>query len=168
MERMCESLGAVLDLFNLQPYFIEPSSNHKINIILDPSHCAKLIRNKLTSSGILFDGDRNEIKWEYSSKLVAFGRANNFRLSHKLTKRHIEFKSCIMRVRTAVETISNSVANAMQFFADNNVNDFALAGPTIKFIRIFNNLFDVRNTHRVVHQNPNKLKSALNAMIHCQ
>lgn len=159
---MCDRLGANLDLFDSHTYFIEPSKHRRIHIILDPSHCIKLVRNNFANYGTLYDADNNEIKWEYLVKLVEFSDKGNFGMCHKLNKRHINFKDRIMHVRTAVETLSNSVADSMQFLLNQNNEEFAHAGPTIQFIRTFNDVFDVMNTQRVMHEHPNQLKTALN------
>lgn len=159
---MVYQLGARLDPFDLQPFFIEQSTDHKIHIILDPSHCIKLVRNNFASRSILYDTDNNEIKWEFLVKLMNFGNKCDFNLSHKLTRRHIQYQDRIMHVRTAVETLSKSVADSMQFLMDQNIEEFQHAGATIRFIRMFDNLFDVMNTQRIMNSHPNKFKSALN------
>lgn len=159
---MCEMLGASFDPFDLKPYIIEPSKSHKINIILDPSHCIKLIRNNFASRGVLFNGSNEEITWKYISQLVDFSKSNNFGLTHKINKRHIDFQNRKMHVRTAVETLSNAVADSIEFLKDQNNEHFQAAAATIRFIRVFNSLFDVMNTQGIKHDHSNKLKSALN------
>lgn len=51
----------------------------------------------------------------------------------------------------------------MDFLKNQNVEEFKDAGATINFIRIFDSLFDVMNTQRIVSTHPNQLKSALNS-----
>lgn len=160
---MCELLGASLDPLDLHPYFTHPSYNHKVHIILDPSHCEKLARNNFAKSQIFYDGENNEIKWDYLLKLVEFSKDTDFGLSHKINKRHTNFRGRIMHVRTAVETLSKSVADSLHFLMSQNVEGFAHAGATIEFIRIFNDLFDVMNSQRIMHEHPNPLKSAINS-----
>lgn len=159
---MCVLLGADLDSEELKPYFIHPKSNQKIYIILDPSHCQKLVRNNLSNYGIILDANDEEIKWEFFSKLVEFGKNNNYNLSHKINKRHIDFHNRPMHVRTAVETLSNSVADSMEFLMNQNIEQFSNANATIKFIRMINSVFDVMNTQRIMNSHTNQLKSAIN------
>lgn len=64
-----------------------------------------------------------------------------------------------MHVRTAVETPSNAVADSIEFLKGQH---FQAAGTTIRFIRVFNRLFDVMNTQGIKHDHPIKIKSALN------
>lgn len=156
--KMCRLLGAVLDTDDLQPYFIEPNIGLKAYIILDPSHCEKLVRNILASREILWDSDGGEIKWQYFRKLVEFGKKTDYNLTHKMNKLHIDFQKRKMHVRT----LSSSVANSMQWLMENDFEDFAGASATIKFIRKMDSLFDVMNTQRIINEHPNQLKSALN------
>lgn len=72
--KMCELLSACLDPFDMKPYFVEPSKKHKIYIVLDLSHCVKLVRNNFATRNILYDADNNKIKWTLLEKLVAFGK----------------------------------------------------------------------------------------------
>lgn len=159
---MCEMLGANLDPSNLQPYFSEPSKGEKVFIILDPSHAIKLVRNNFAAREILYDAEGNEINWRLLPKLVEFGEKSSFGLSHKINKRHIAFSNRMMHVRTAVETLSNSVADSIECLHKKKIPGFAHAGATIRFIRIFNNLFDIMNTQRILQSHPNQFKSALN------
>lgn len=73
---MCELLGADLNSEDMKPYFIDPHSGRKIYIMLDPSHCEKLVRNNLAGSGTIWDTDNGRIEWDLFSKLVEFGNEN--------------------------------------------------------------------------------------------
>lgn len=160
---MCALLGADLDPFHLRPFYTEPSKGHTIHIIVDPSHCVKLVRNNLAKRSTLYDVNGDKIEWDFFVKLVKLGQSVHFGMAHKMNKRHIDFKTRIMHVRTAVETLSASVADSLQYLLDNNMEEFAHASATIRFIRIFNHLFDIMNTHRVDHNHSNQFKSALNS-----
>lgn len=156
---MCELLGASFkDEFKTN--FANPFTGSEINIILDPSHVEKSVRNILESYGTIYDDANEKIEWKYFVNLVEYSENNSFGLTHKLTKRHIDFKNRKMHVRTAVELLSNSVAEAMEFLMKNGVPEFQGAAATIKFIRTFDRLFDVMNTMRIL--NGNIYKSALN------
>lgn len=160
--RMCEQLGACFKEDALKTYFIDPCSQRKIHIILDPSHCIKLIRNNLYSRKTFRDAAGGSIEWNYFAKLVEFGNKNNFNLTHKINNRHINFQNRKMHVRIAVQTLSNSVANSLEFLLNRKVAGFTNAGATINFIQIFNKVFDVMNTQKVNHAEPNQFKSAIN------
>lgn len=154
---MCKLLGADL---KKEPYFFNQNTGDQINIILDPSHAEKLVRGILADYKIIYDGEKQSIEWEYFVKLVEYSENNSFGMTHKITKRHIDFKNRKMHVRTAVELLSNSVANALEYLMKIGVPQFQGAAATIKFIRIFDKLFDIMNTSRILANN--NYKCALN------
>lgn len=160
---MCEKLGAKLFGDFPTPFFKSPYNGDNVYIIYDPSHMEKLVRNCLGDYKILYDGDNNKIEWKYFVLLEKISSGNNLGLTHKLNKRHIQYTDRKMHVRTAVETFSSSVADLMEYLMKSNNSDFKNASSTIKFIRVFNTLFDVLNTKRVNSKNPDMFKSAINA-----
>lgn len=161
---MCASLGARLTLINNEylTHFINPSDGEKVYIILDPSHAIKLVRNTLGTVKIIYDGNQ-EIRWQYFVDLVNYSGKKLFGLTHKMNKRHIQFQDRKMHVRTAVETLSQSTADSMQFLQKNQIEEFVGATGTIKFIQIFNKLWDVMNSQRMRSGDQNIFKSAINS-----
>lgn len=116
-------------------YFKNPYDQSKIYLMYDASHMLKLIRNTLGSVGTLFvDGEK--IEWKYFVDLVNISKQQDFGLTHKMNKRHIDWINRMMHVRTAVETLSASTANSMEFLMKNGVSEFKDAAATIKFVRI--------------------------------
>lgn len=160
---MFKILGTKLELNNgdCKSYFVNQSNNEKINIVLDPSHAIKLVRNTIGNVKTIYESE-NEIKWQYFVELVNYSSNNTFGLTHKMTKRHIEYADRKMHVRTAVETISNSSATSIEFLKENGVVQFSGAGPTIKMIKIFDKLWDVCNSQRIRSGEYNIFKSAIN------
>lgn len=146
---------------NYNSFFPHPIDGSKVYIMYDPSHMEKLIRNTLGNVRILLDGDK-KIEWKYFEDLVQFSRSNSMGLALKINKRHLEFEDRKIHVRTAVETLSSTHADAMEFLMNAGVSLFVDAEPTIKFTRIFDRLWDVMNTHRIRQDTKNVLKSALN------
>lgn len=65
-----------------------------------------------------------------------------------------------MNVRMAAQTLSESVANSMQFLLEQGHPNFLGAEGTIDFIRKMNTLFDIFNTRH--KQNQNIFKRAIN------
>lgn len=106
-----------------KPYIIDSVNNEKIFIYLDPCHMLKLIRNRLASCGKFFDTNGNQIEWRYIVALYEYSIKNDFH-THKLTKKHIDWEHHAMNVRIAAETLSNSVANSIQFLMERNVEAF--------------------------------------------
>lgn len=145
---------------DFKSYFNNPYNGEKNFIILDPSHAIKLVRNTLGNCGTIYEND-DAISWQYLVDLVNHSGRQNLGLTHKMTKRHIQFQDRVMHVRTAVETISNSTADSLQFLKEKGIKEFLGAGPTIKFLRIHDKLWDVFNSRRI-RSNEIPFKSAIN------
>lgn len=160
---MCDHLGADFknEDGNYITHFKNPHDGSDIYIMYDPSHMEKLIRNTLGNVGVLFF-DNIKIEWKYFEELVNFSQQESFGLVHKMNKRHIDWKNRKMHVRTAVETLSNSVANSMEFLMNKGIPEFTDASGTIEFVRIFDKLWDIMNTHRINSNAKSVYKSALN------
>lgn len=160
---MCQYLGTKLELVDgeYKSYFINPNDGRKIQIVLDPSHAIKLVRNTLGNIGTIYEGE-NRIEWKYLVDLVDLSANNTFGLTHKLTKRHIQFQDKKMHVRTAVQTLSNSTADSLQFLESTGVEKFVGANATIQFIRTFDKIWDIFNTQRVRSEQVSPFKSAIN------
>lgn len=144
---MYELLGANLDITSktYQPSFRNAFDNAKIYIIFDPCHMEKLVRNTLAGKGVFYDDQNNKIKWKYFEKLYEYSKEHKV-WSHKMSKKHMQWKNNIMNVRVAVQTMSESVATTMEVLMRNGHQDFIHAGATIRFIRVMNNLFDIFNS----------------------
>lgn len=106
-----------------KPFILDPINNKKIFVFLDPSHMVKLVRNRLASCEKFIDINGNQIEWRYIENLYKYSIKNDFH-PHKLTKKHIEWKRHSMNVRIAVETLSDSTANSIQFLMQQNVPEF--------------------------------------------
>lgn len=109
----------------------------------------------------MYDSRDNRIEWKYIIELEKESHGNIFGQTHKITQRHIQWKSRPMHVRTAAETLSNSASDALEFLMNTGMNKFSNALPTINFIRTINNLFDIMNTMHVNENERNPFKNAL-------
>lgn len=145
---MCETLGATFEPNDWKPFFKLPGDDNKIYIIYDPSHMLKLMRNYLGNKKFFIDGDGSKIEWKYFESLENFRLKKEFTHVHKLTKKHIQFDGNKMNVRLASETMSNSVANSMEFLRDEGHEQFFNCTATAKFVRLINDIFDTMNSRR--------------------
>lgn len=106
----------------------------------------KIVRNTLSNRKEFFaDKKNNKIEWKLIESLYEFSRENNFK-THKLTKKHVEWKRNPMNVRLASQTFSNSVADSLQFLMDQGIPEFQGAEATIDFIRRMDKLFNIFNS----------------------
>lgn len=129
-----------------QAYFINPHSDDKIFLFPDACHSLKSTRNRLASLGVLYDGQNNKIEWRYVVDLEKYQREHNINLGNKITKAHIQWEKKRMSVRIAAETLSDSVASAIEFLKKNGVKEFENSEGTVNFIRRINNIFDILNS----------------------
>lgn len=160
---MSDILGAKLKVRdgNYRTHFPNPSDGSNVYIMYDPSHMEKLVRNILGTHLTFFAGE-DKIEWKYFERLVNVGREKNIDQVHKMSKRHLQWKDRKMHVRTAVETLSGSTADAIEYLMKRGNPNFSSAASTVKFIRIYDRLWDVMNTHRIRDDTTNVFKSALN------
>lgn len=136
---MCKILGANFDskTGDYVTYFPNPYDGAKIYIIYDFSHVEKLVRNTLGNYRTLWYNDK-KIEWSYFVELVKCSRESSFGLSHKMNKRHLEYADRKMHVRTAVETLSRSTADAMEYCLKSSTPGFENAGETIRSMNGYN------------------------------
>lgn len=129
-----------------EPYFMNPHSDDKIFLFPDACHSLKTTRNRLGSKGIFYNGENNKIEWRYIEELEKYQRENKVNLGNKLTKVHIQWQKKKMSVRIAAETLSNSVADSIEFLRKKDVEAFQGSEATVDFIRRINNIFDILNS----------------------
>ncbi|KAL3240150.1 hypothetical protein MRX96_047979 [Rhipicephalus microplus] len=119
----------------------------KVFVILDACHMIKLVRNCLGSVNHLTDIQGRKVKWSYIEALEALQEKEGLHLGNKLTKVHLEWAKQKMKVRLAVQTLSSSVADALDFCEYKlKLPQFQGAHATAEFIRIFDRLFDILNS----------------------
>ena len=82
-------------------------------------------------------------------------------LGNKLRIAYIAWYKKKMNVKLAAQLLSESVASSLQFCLNEKLPGFAGCESTIKFIRLFNNLFDIlnsRNLNSTGYKNPLETK----------
>lgn len=140
-------LGCNFKVDNLKTYFQHPSPKSKIFVFLDASHMLKLVRNSLGTSKTLIDINGEEIQWRYLEEFYKLQIAEGFHLENKLTVRHIDYGKQKMKVKLAAQLLNQSVPDALTFCKDIlKLQTFQDSAATIKFLKIFNDLFDVFNS----------------------
>ena len=147
---MLKDLGADLSLNTptFQTSFPHPfDTSICVNILLDACHNVKLVRNTLADRGVLFDAEGGRISWGFNESLNTLQEEEGLRLGNRLKKSHIQWRKQKMKVNLAAQALSASVADALEY------SDTVLALPqfsdsatTVKFLRIFDELFDVLNS----------------------
>ena len=154
-QSMLKALGARLSPDNLQAFFEHPCDpNAKIYVFLDACHMIKLVRNTMSDWKILKDKHGSAINWEYLVKLQELQESEGLHLANKLRAAHIDWKPQKMKVNLAAQTLSSSVADALEYCEGKlKLPQFQGCGPTVQFIRVFDRLFDVLNSRNPLARN---------------
>lgn len=125
-------------------YFHSPTyPEKKIYIIFDPPHMLKLVRKHFSTANIY--SENQLLDWDLLRILVEKQRTENFNLSNKLTQHHIDWHQKPMNVKLAAQTISASVADALEQLHDDGYEEFTNVNATVEFLRNFNDIFDILN-----------------------
>lgn len=128
-----------------RPYILDPADNNrKIYVLLDPAHMLKLARNTIGSRDLI-DGKGGIISWRYFQALYDAQKFLSYNLGNKLSKAHMQWECKKMNVRLAAETLSNSVADSMEFMKV-ECEKFEDVDATVEYVRMFNDTFDVMNS----------------------
>lgn len=154
---MATTLGAKLNIGDLQVYFLHPVSKAKVFVICDPCHMLKLIRNLFGKLQVIVDGDGNIIRWSFLEKLVQF-QEHGLHAATKLRRRHLNWQNEKMKVFLAAQTLSNSVAKALLYLREDlHLPDFINSEATEKFCYIVNEAFDILNSRNKFNTDPHKM-----------
>jgi hypothetical protein len=131
--------------------FKHPSQDYYVYVILDPCHMLKLARNALGSLLSFNDQNGGKIKWEFFHNLHVLQQHEGLKLSNRLTTQHLEFRKHKMNVRLAAQTLSSSVADAIEFLdISMKMPEFQDSQPTVLFIRTIDRLFDMLNSRNPI------------------
>ena len=135
---MMKELGASLDPENFNPSFIHPSDEKLlVFIIFDVCHMLKRVRNVLGDWGVIVDELGQEIKWQYFVELQKLQEKEGLHLGNKLRASHIKFQGQKMKVNLAAQTVSSSVATAMEFCNDVlYLPQFSGCEATVTFVKL--------------------------------
>ncbi|KAF0751335.1 Uncharacterized protein FWK35_00022449, partial [Aphis craccivora] len=113
--KMCTELGVHFDIDYPEAYIVD-DRKEKVYVFYNPAHMLKLIRNAWNNKTIILNSKEEEINWNE-----------------------------VMNVRLAAQTLSDSVADALNYLTKCN-DRFLKASPTSKFIKYINNAFDILNS----------------------
>lgn len=149
-------LGASFEKDNIKPYFKNPYGESNVYYFFDAPHMLKLVRNSWGDVKTFRDKNGRKIEWKFIERL--YRSTSNDMTSHKLTKKHIEWRSMKMKVYLATQTLSNSVAESIEKLS--GTRQFMDSDGTAEFVGRFNKLFDIFNSDK--HVEGNIFKSPIN------
>ena len=127
--------------------FKHPTAAEDVFVIADPCHMLKLSRNALAHLGTIIDNEGEKIQWEHFQQLHILQEQKGLKMGNKITANHIKFEKHKMNVRLAAQTLSSSVADAIEFLDICMKNPkFKESSGTVKFTRTIDRLFDMLNS----------------------
>lgn len=144
--------------------FKHPPQEYDVSVILDPCHMLKLARNALASLSPFTDSNGDKVKWTFFQNSSALQEEDfKLKLANKLSAKHLQFEKHKMNVRLAAQTLSSSVANAIEFLDISMKRpDFQDSQGTVNFTRTIDRLFDMLNSRNPLgkgYKQPLRLKS---------
>lgn len=148
----CTRLGASFRLDDFKPFFYNPYDGTKVHISCDACHMLKLIRNRIATEKVLQNGKGESIEWAHFERIENYRVNRNF-VTHKVTKKHIQWEKNKMCVKFAAQLFSNSIANSFEYLIRHQCTGFQTCGPTAEFTRIMNNTFDIFNSKGIEPEN---------------
>lgn len=86
------------------------------------------------------------VSWQFIENLFKLQDSEGLHLANKLTKGHINWQDQKMKVKLAAQTLSESVAKAIEFCRGEKMSPFVGSEATCHFIEKFNKLFDILNS----------------------
>ena len=119
----------------LRPNICIPGREDRVYLVFDACHMVKLVRNLLQAFQTIKSPD-GVVIWDYIKDLNNTQEDLGLRFANKLSRRHMEFHQQKMKVSLAVQTLSNSVASAIQTLEELGVTKFQGSRPTVEFIKV--------------------------------
>jgi hypothetical protein len=98
------------------------------------------------------DSSNNKIEWRYIVDLYEYQKIHGFTLANKLTKQHVMYEKNQMKVKLAVQVLSQSVANALLTMCELKIPTFANVHATVEYLKLFDSLYDIMNSRTLDQQ----------------
>lgn len=89
------------------------------------------------------------IKWDYIDLLHKLQVNEGLHLVNKLRSSHILWFRKKLNVKLAAQTLSDSVASSLEFCLKEGIPGFQGCEATIRFLHVFNCLFDILNSRNL-------------------
>jgi len=94
----------------------------------------------------IFKSKDGIIEWRFIIDLYKLQEAIGFRFANKLSKKHVHFFTNKMKVKLAVQVLSSSVADAIDWLREQGAPEFQGSLATTRFIRKLDTIFDFLNS----------------------
>lgn len=138
-----EILGCKFNSIDMITSFKHPTRDSRIHCIFDPAHMLKLSRNIFAETNLR--SQNGDINFNFVRELHKLQEEEGFRLKNKLNAGHINFFGKKMNVKLAAQTLSSSVADAIDYLRTTGNKDFQNSESTTEYIRMIDRVFDFLN-----------------------
>lgn len=117
----------------------------------------KLARNYFAARALQIKDQKKFIKWKFIQNLHLKQEQEELHCACKVRRRHVYFHREKMKVFLAAQTLSSSVAKALEFL-DHKIEDpnFAYSGTTSEFCQNINDIFDLLNSKNKFCKTPSR------------
>lgn len=139
-----EDLGFCFQPERMKTYIEHPCNKCNIYAIFDACHMIKLARNAFAEKEMYFEN--RKISFQYVKNLHRLQEEIGLKFANRLLPTHIYFQNKKMKVSLATQTISSSVADAIDYLRTDKHIQFLDSEATTQFIRVFDKLFDLLNS----------------------
>ena len=113
---MLNELGAKMHMDELRTHFKHPSNpSQNVYVLLDICHMLKLVRNSFATCTVIKDSTGDLVQWQFIDELHKLQTREGLHLANKLRKTHMQWQTQKMKVNIAAQTLSSSVADAIDF-----------------------------------------------------
>lgn len=138
-----ENLGCNFRAPNMITSFRHPKKDTSIHCIFDPAHMVKLCRNIFAETKL--SSPNGNINFKFVKDLHMLQEEEGLRLANRLNANHLNFMGKKMNVKLAAQTLSSSVADAIDFLKSSGNEKFKNSEATTEYIRMIDRLFDILN-----------------------
>ena len=146
-QKMAEILGCRTKPNDIRSSFAHPSDDTlKVFVLFDACHLLKNLRGALYAYQEVTEPSIGTAKWVDIVRLENLQNTEGLRAANKLTSKHIHFQKQKMNVKLAAQTLSNSVAKALQYAQLIKCKGFDDCQGTVQLISLIDKMFDVFNS----------------------
>lgn len=131
------------DTDNMIPNFKHPKQDSRIHCIFDPAHVIKLCRNIFAETRL--SSPNGPIDFNFIKELHILQEKKGLKLANKLNANHLNFMGKKMNVKLAAQTLSSSVADAIDFLRTSGNENFQGSEASTEYIRMIDRIFDLLN-----------------------
>jgi hypothetical protein len=143
------SIGCKFSVDGMNFEFPNPHTPaESISFFMDSCHMLKNVRNCFGDLSVLKHGNE-VIEWRFIAELHKLQSSSTLNLANRLKGKHLDYGKNKMKVALAAQTLSSSVASAIDFLRSQGLEMFQGSEATCNFMRVFDEIFDLTNSSNI-------------------